>query len=335
LVAAAPLSPTTAEALASLKLPLEAGCSYALWELQEAVAAASGLHVVSDCFWQPTRPLHDTDSALFALASASHAWPGRAQELYEHAWLAGWEWSGAGSFLRFRSIDRDVWRAGLLPDETVAQLDEYLTSFLPESAEADWPLHGFSLWLHPDALQLVRIVGRLADLQLAYGGWLVYGDPSDPTAASLDALREALLALVTRTQDDPVSAARELNAFRIMASLNQEQWELTRDGGLPGTEMTKDQVALLPKALDPATWASYRDRLSPTLLKAGDYMGPEWDRAKEPLWFYFALVDPKALQGALPDGYSMDLRLFEWRCRPRVEVHVPRPLRPATLLPSD
>jgi beta-lactamase regulating signal transducer with metallopeptidase domain len=312
---------------------LKQGASYTLWEVQEAVAAASGLNVISDCFWQPRRPLYQTDSWVDALASASEPWAERARTSFEPVWLAGWEWGDAGSFLRFRSLDRDVWRASFLPAKTVTELDAYLQAFLPKEPGKGWPEDGFSLRLKPDTFALLKLAVRLNDFQLAYGGRLLYDDPADPVGACRQALREALLGVVTqRPSHDATQTERAISNFRFIASLTSEQWQSARGRGLPCDKMTEEQLARLPKCLSEGEWDSYKHRLSLLLLKAGDFLNQDPDRRGEPLWFYVTLVQPKESFTWLPEvpqEHRRDLNLFEWVCYRHVDVSVPAPLRPA------
>jgi hypothetical protein len=60
------LSTETERLLASVDVPARLDRGYALWEIQEMVARASGLHVVSDCFWQPERSLVESAEVLYS-----------------------------------------------------------------------------------------------------------------------------------------------------------------------------------------------------------------------------------------------------------------------------
>jgi len=335
------LSPATADLLASLALPVEPGRPYALWELQGAVAASSGLNVVSDCFWQPRRPLRDAQSALLALASAARAWPGETRNLLEREWMAGWEWQDAGSFLRFRSIDRDLWRASILPADVLAEVDELIHPYLPEVEERECPPEGFSLQVETDPLALIRIGSRLDDLQLAYGGLLLYEDPADPIAACRHALREAVLDLLCNQSghrpSDARNVTRAVEAFRVIASLSDGQWEgVQTTGGLPGDQLTDEQLERASKAI--AFWDVYQDRVHTLRLKAGDRTSDSPRHSGRPLWFYVTLVKPKEAHQyveTVPEADRRDLNLFQWICDYRLDVRVGHPLLPARTGPES
>ncbi len=126
-----------------LKLPEQGPALWTLWEVQQAVANAVGVNIMSDCYWQPRRPLLqpgidaylDTPSpqqmtALAALRGAAFGGMDPSGELFKGDSLIhwptrpAWEWGDAGTFLRFRSTERDLWRASLLPTDAVAALDD-------------------------------------------------------------------------------------------------------------------------------------------------------------------------------------------------------------------
>jgi hypothetical protein len=330
LAARAGISPTTAELLSSLDLPLGAGRPYALWEVQETVAAVSGMNVVSDCYWQPRRPLDKAGSALEAVAAASRQFPQRARDLWDKVWLAGWEWGDAGSFIRFRSIDRDAWQASLLPADVLAAIDAHLEPYLPEPAAAEWPGAGISMAISLDPFELIRLASPLDDLQLSYGGRLIYEDPSDAAEACRQALREAFLDVAIESRPDALNASRHLNRFRLMASLTPEQWEAARGPGMKATEFTPEQLDRVANAV--AFWDVHEEQLSILRLKAAHFVSENPRRRGERLWFYVTLVLPKeARNWTVPEEHQRDLNLFYWRCDDRASVDVPRPLRPALL----
>jgi beta-lactamase regulating signal transducer with metallopeptidase domain len=251
LLADGALSPQNYVLLSGMTVPLEQGRPYALWELQQTVAASSGLNIVSDCFWQPRRILDGAGSALHALTLSCRAFDDRALESMDPTWLAAWQWGDAGSFLRFRSTDRAVWRASLLPPDALAQLDASLAPYLPALSEPDLPPEGVSLRFLLDLPQLFRVVASLDDLHLAYGGRLLYEDPTDPLGACRHALREALLnevdggglAAAVRRSAPP------LDLFRLLASLTPGQWDLLRGEGLDCSQLDESQLVRLHGAM--------------------------------------------------------------------------------------
>ena len=104
--AGASLSSRTVQELVSLPLPLAAGRPYALWEVQEAVAKASGLDVISDGFWQAGFRLPVAEGerlpagpAVSALVEACSA-PGRVPHpCGKDTVKPSWEWSDVRSLL--------------------------------------------------------------------------------------------------------------------------------------------------------------------------------------------------------------------------------------------
>ncbi len=144
------LSPEREALLASLTLP--AGSGDSLWKLQESVAKATGLDVISDCF-RTTRggfapPGRGPDSAgpanaLDALSAACFGQPpgfGRGSPGFPGGMGGdedlGQQWGDAGDFLRFRSQRPDIWRAALLPADVQSQLDTWLAPFVPRETGA-------------------------------------------------------------------------------------------------------------------------------------------------------------------------------------------------------
>jgi len=323
------VSPAAQERLSALVVPLQSGRSYALWEVQEAVAAASGLNVVSDSFWQPARELPEAGSALLALASACHPQADRASMLSQAAWLAGWEWRDAGSFLRFRSIDREAWRAALLPESAVAELDKQLRAFLPGGEVGKWPGQGFTLQLSVEPADVLHFGSLLNDLQLTYGGGLLYEDPTLPAEACRHALREAFLSLALSHPVPPGRAEWEVNAFRVVASLSAGQWDLARGPGLRRQDLRKEQLALVRKAV-PLWDDGYEKRMDRWVLRAeSSQVGGLTAAHRE--WggggLEVSVVEPARAQDLLVDkGLVEDTTLFSWRCPSQCKVSVPVPI---------
>jgi len=266
------LSPSAESLLTSLSLP-DAGLGSGLWQLQEAVAKASGLNVISDCFWPPRgefpgrrgaarRPV----SALDALTAACSAGGGGFGPPFGRGGGGfglpsgradigdlGMEWGDAGAFLRFRSQNPELWRAAVLPPEVRAQLDSWLEPHLAAAASlpaATTPARagrragagerpGGSP-LAGEIEKLSWLAGRLNDLQVRLGGATPYEDPSDPKAARLQAMRRATLEQV----------GMRLPFLRLMATFTPDQWTRVRTTGLRwGHDFTPDQQAALPSAM--------------------------------------------------------------------------------------
>jgi hypothetical protein len=229
-------------ALDALPLPEAGGRPVALWQVQEAVAIRSGLHVVSDCFWQPSRDLssrrqsfHPDNtgplSALLALRLSCAALDDRYNLLWEreegNEGALAWEWGNAGPFLRFRSTSRDVWRASFLPESVVREMTAWWEPQLTASCASDAP--SAEIETHLDPRSVARVTSPIDDLddiwggfRVRYGGRLTYGDPSDAREAYATAARAALC--------EPLAAQRW--GFRIFVGFTDEQWERIRREGL-------------------------------------------------------------------------------------------------------
>jgi hypothetical protein len=254
------LSPAAQSALSSLTLP-EGSWGRDLWQLQEAVAKATGMNVISDCFWPPQGPFAgpprrggpgQSASALEALSTACSGGPGGFSPPLGGG--AGedlsMQWGDAGTFLRFRSRHPEVWRAAMLPAKVQAQLDSWLEPHVAAAggspqAEAPGPRRGgrggprqqvSDAPLAGDLEKLSWLAGHLNDLQLRLGGLLPYEDPSDPRGMRLQAMRRATLAAV----------GMRVPFLRLMATFSPEQWTQARSKGLRwGYDLTPEQRAAL------------------------------------------------------------------------------------------
>jgi len=240
MVSQGPLSPGAEALLSSFALPeaFDDGCS--LWQIQEAVASASGMHVVSDCFWQPRRDLREVIellhregqpemTALLALRLSCLATVVPERLLYWHANndRAGWEWEDSGRFLRFRHLARDLWRAAFLPEAVLERIDAWLGPYT-ESAEG----RGTAVEVKVDLEDACKLVAALDGWQAQHGGKSTYAEPNNEHNARLHALREKVLGEIGR--NEPV--------FRFLATLGDDQWKLLRGRGLRwGKDLSPDQ----------------------------------------------------------------------------------------------
>jgi hypothetical protein len=218
---------------------------YVLWQVQEAAAAASGLHVISDCFWQPYRMLDSQveeppSSLLDALRLSTFAAAPRGAVLnggpQSFTSVPGWEWGDAGSFLRFRSRDRDFMRGAFLPESVEQSLREQFDPYTVglrdklalarERARRSWSPHVVippRLTVPLDIRETAELALQVTPLQARWGGVLTYGDPSTPEEAYHQAFRSALLrGLVGRSR----------RAYRIIAGLDEEAWSRLNGEGL-------------------------------------------------------------------------------------------------------
>jgi hypothetical protein len=219
--------------LAAAALALEPGKTCPVWRIEEAVAQATGLHVVSD-------------GLLYASAAATPSGQARALATLEalcstpaRGFMRNpeWEWGDAGSFLRFRTANRDVWRAAMLPQATVDWLDGEIHRFLPRSEDHAKAID-FSLTVDPE--QWTRQFARLSDLQILYGARVLHGDPRDLAEIA----RHATWALAS--QYGQVGAS----LLRFLGGMDSAQWQLARAGKLRWPEdLTPDQGKMLAQAL--------------------------------------------------------------------------------------
>ncbi len=137
-------------------------------------------------------------------------------------WSPTWEWSDVGSFLRFRTVDRDVCRGAFLPAETLALADRRLEGSLAEVAESDEAAP--TIRLPVDFRDLIWLATQLEgpQWQWRWGGELIYGDPADRTNAYRHAFLSMLLRAVRETRD----------VLCFLGQLDEEQWQRLSAEGL-------------------------------------------------------------------------------------------------------
>jgi len=267
------LSPEGEAILASAKLEFARFRGYAHWQILELVAHETGSHVLSDCFYQPmsyiqTEPVEDDEfwegeltcrvTALDALRQGCmpyprlHAITGREGEVIARAIearnYAGWEWGDAGSFLRFRSVRRDLWRGGMLPREAAARIDEAIEPFLPDARGRLEPGDIVRVALDLAAIwELAKMMRDLTPLQTRLGGALCYEDPSDEIGSLRQGLRSRMVEVLSGSDWNTVG-------YRFVGSLSQRQLERIRGEGLSwGGDLTEEQRAplrMLPRYLE-------------------------------------------------------------------------------------
>jgi hypothetical protein len=289
------LSPEAAARLEGTTLPLNLDEPHALWQIEELVAARTGMHVVSDAFWQPARSVQmaleampparaDAPTALEALRLSCVALtPGGSapprQWLRAVDWrrpddeFARWEWGDAGNFLRFRSADRDLWRGAFLPPQTAAAMATWLAPYLPGDVEeaAERP----AVTVPIDPRQLARLAAGLTEPQRRWGGMLMYGDLTEAREQYQYAMRDALLGAVAVAH----------HAYQLLAVMSDEQWERLGEDGL----RWGDDISITPPKQGP-------DRFYWEQFARGDRIT-------------FAETDPHDLRAeALPPGTSTSWR---------------------------
>jgi hypothetical protein len=239
------LQPTTWQALSGVPWRFDPRQWYTLWQVQEAAAAASGMHIVSDCFWQPPRGLENqTDEPVSSLLDAlrlSTFAPAPRGALLEAtpgsgSSQPGWEWEDAGRFLRFRSRDRDLMRGAFLPksvEQTLReQFEPYTVGLLDrlvlarEKARHAWPPYPPNpprLTVPLDIRDSAELARQLTPLQARWGGVLTYRDPATPQEAYHRAFRSALLRGLSGT-------ARR--AYQVIGGLDDDSWNRLNGAGL-------------------------------------------------------------------------------------------------------
>jgi hypothetical protein len=231
------LSPSMRDRLAQTPLSLPDLAIYPAWRVQEAVAQATGLHVVSDGLlhastggWRTGITALGAIELLCLQGRPGEVTRGTAPPPSE------WEWGDAGSFLHFRTRSRDIWRAALLPQPVMDWLDGLLRPLLPApdaAAAAD-----LTLPIAPE--EWVRQAAGLTDMQIQYGGEVVHADPRT-------------LAEMTRRSvwEDAFGASyATLPTIRFLGSLDGDQWKQAQAGELRWPRsVTPDQGKLLAQAL--------------------------------------------------------------------------------------
>lgn len=216
-------------------LPLDPAGFYSLWQVQEAIAAISGINVVSDAFWQPERSPADAMRFLCprepgkadALTVLCVMCGAREEESHlqwnvegSHEPSVAWELEGSSSLIRFRSLARDVWRAAFLPADTLGNLDRALEPYLVQAGQGDFSEPTVKLTL--DLPVMSRIASRLDSLQVRYGGSILYGDPADPEEGYRRDLRGAVL--------EPLAAGDWVLPW--LGTLTDQQWARVWKEGL-------------------------------------------------------------------------------------------------------
>ena len=238
--AARALSPQREAQLAALPLSGDRG-SGGLWQLQEMVAQATGLNVISDCFSLPTdrfgrrgqggaapaNALQALDTACAGGFGRFGGGPGRGPAGGANQDL-GVTWGEAGPFLRFRAQRPDIWRGAMLPADVQTQLDDWLEPYVKAATDAP---PGASA-LTGDVEKLSWLAAKLDDMQVRLGGAVLYENPADPAGARRQRLRRATLMQV----------AMHFPVLRLLATFTPAQWARARGSGLQwGTDLTPDQ----------------------------------------------------------------------------------------------
>jgi hypothetical protein len=243
------LSPEAASLLSGLVLGLDPGDPRHLWEVQQAVAEASGLNVISDRFLGAPRRLRTIPNRVahadFPKMTAFNALAASCLVLSDTdrpdgtiPWGFGMEWGDAGRFLRFRSQDRAIWRAAMLPQAWLDWADAVAASALDDAGRSG--AHAVDLSVPMRLDEWSAAAAGLTDVQAQYAALMAYGDPADPVVACREAVLRALLS----------TASQNLLLFRFLGSLTEGQRAAVLGDGLHcDTELRPEQVRLLVEAL--------------------------------------------------------------------------------------
>jgi hypothetical protein len=206
-----------------------------LWQVFEEIAKASGYHLVSDAFItggvgvsleqakKLEGPPFEAWAELSALTSAPATQGFRAPQ---------WEWGDAGSFLRFRTSNRDIYRAAMLPDSFLRFVDAVARRQGPVDEKA----RSAQFTIPIDVADWAGPLARLTDMQLQCASLVTQTAPDD----LMGNVRQEVIKSVLSSTD----SNRDL--IRFLGSLKDAQWPRVRDEGLNGpAEVTPDQMQWL------------------------------------------------------------------------------------------
>ncbi len=240
------LSNEMRETLASTALPLATG-SYPAWRVEEEVARATGMHIVADALLDatadiPKSPDRAGNLAALRAVEAFCAAPGRS-----FMRTPEWEWGDAGPFLTFRTSNRDVWRASMLPRALLDWLDKQIEPYLPRAKDQGKRPTAAEFDLPVEPEHWARWLSSLTELQTQHGALVPCGEPDDLLDAARRSTWKAAFAL----------AEQEPAMFRFLGRLNSPQWESARTGNLRAPrDLMDDQMKLLTTAIDEKSgWA--------------------------------------------------------------------------------
>lgn len=328
-----PVSSGCHATLSVIELPGLDSLGFSLWQLQEAVAKASGLHVVSDCFWQPARgpsprarplatlsaprstALDLLESACSATADWSAFWT--SNDPYDWGRALDWEWGDTDGFLRFRSNQRALLRDALLPAGVLAALDSWLEPYLPRPKASEKPTREVLVPLDPATCS--RVLGQLRPAQLYWGGRLIYGNSADWRNAYRLVFRERLLSMLgARQAPDPRAPAPIVTSRMLSRMSNEQWWQLSSSGLVWGVDFQYEPDpgdTLLPAALP--YQAGHVFRLSP--VEPAE-VSPVWRVHGAQSWLRLGVSGGHSLHAAVPEVF-LPLEISVKPSAPGLQAH--------------
>lgn len=191
-----------------------------LWsEIEERIAQASGANVIADCYtdapvsiprWRlPRQTKVNVVSILHLIHSLCWPSPDGTSDIEAR------ECDTSGTFVRFRSISRELLSESVLSTEVLANVNHLVTLYQKrQSGELAYPSRSDQL---ADIRVLSSVAAQLDDQRLRHGGVLVYGNPRDSDERARQAMREHLLQIV-----------RANPLLRLLGTLTSEQWSYIR-----------------------------------------------------------------------------------------------------------
>ncbi len=234
------VSEAARQRLAGLQLPFrhaEAAQAIPLWQMFEEIAEASGYHIISDAFI--------TGGVGVSLEQARKM-EGRPFEAWEElaALTSGgtasglrvpmWEWGDAGSFLRFRTSNRDIYRAAMLPDSFLRFVDAVVRRPGPVDEKA----RSVELTIPIELADWTRQLARLTNMQLQFSATVTQTAPDD----LMGNVREEVVKSVMWS----LGSDSSVDLIHFLGALDDAQWSRVRGEGISGpAEVTPGQMQFL------------------------------------------------------------------------------------------
>jgi hypothetical protein len=246
----------------------------AQWQWLEELAKASGYHVISDAFTTggPAVPVETKEGEpgiplMSGLDALTDPGPGGAFYLRNPFW----EWGDAGTFLRFRSTNRDLFRGALLPEEFLTWMDRLIRPYLPRDTEARTADFVLPLDLH----EWIQHMATLPEPAFRLGAEVSRAAPDDLAGNARHAVLEAVWGSV------------QPELIRFLGVLNDKQWTLLQGPGLtaPG-DLFSDQSGFLNAWLRVGRGSNVPADFSHLTITCASQEGPEGKEWRVATWFW-------------------------------------------------